>query len=66
MELMSGNYDILYCNVLVKLNGLELLNRTLENPVSNFLICWTFVILNYPASELLMFEEFPTFESWWE
>lgn len=52
MELMSGNYDILHCNVLVKLNGLELLKRTLQNSVFNFLTCWTFVILNYLASEL--------------
>lgn len=52
MELISGNYNTLHCNVLVKLNGLELLKRTLQNPVSNFLLCWTFVIFNYPASEL--------------
>ena len=52
MELMSGNYNTLHCNVLVKLNGLELVKRTLQNTVSNFLLCWTFVILNYPASKL--------------
>ena len=52
MELMSGNYNTLHCNVLVKLNGLELVKRTLQNTVSNFLLCWTFVILNYPAFKL--------------
>ena len=38
--------------MLVKLNGPQLLKRTLQNSLSNFLICWTFVILDYPASEL--------------
>lgn len=52
MELMSGNYDILYCNVLAKLNGLKLLNRTLENPVSSFLI----LSLHQPQLDFCHFE----------
>lgn len=50
-EQINGNYKILSCNVYATFNGLMLLKRTFKNSLSNFLICWTLVIWEHPASE---------------